>query len=331
MQPIIPLSFFFDVPEALVAIRDAERQLKKAQEALEIGLSSEQYWEVWRQLRKAQDNLVDTRERLSRGTGQDVFEQELLAVKDFWTLKAAELAVEKAESDLTQVKDKRDKANLAVDDARNDLANARNNLDIARDELEKAVIVSPFDGLIARADAKPGDSLSSVNYATTTIVEIIDPGRMELKAEVDEIDIPGVKTGQRAIIDFDALPEVKLEGKVTFISPLSREEAGVILYEVEIGFDVSEDLALKAGMSASADIVIDERSNVLLVPSRAITQNSSGSPVVKVMVGEETQERPVVTGISDSYQTEIISGLSEGEVVVVERKVKPESGGLFGG
>ena len=84
-------------------------------------------------------------------------------------------------------------------------------------------------------------------------------------------------------------------------------------------------------MSASADIVIDERSNVLLVPSRAITQDSSGSPVVKVMVGEETQERPVVTGISDGYQTEIISGLSEGEVVVVERKVKPESGGLFGG
>ncbi len=105
----------------------------------------------------------------------------------------------------------------------------------------------------------------------------------------------------------------------------------MILYEVEIGFNVSEGSALKAGMSASADIVIDERSNVLLVPSRAITQDSSGSPVVKVMVGEETQERPVVTGISDSYQTEIISGLSEGEVVVVERKVKPESGGLFGG
>ena len=333
-------TFFFDVPDALVAIRDAEREVKEAQESLEVGLSSEQFWEVWHQLRKAKDNLVDARERLSRGTGQDVFEEQLLAVKDFWTLRAAELAVEKAESALTQAKNKRVKANLALakakndlDSAKNDLDSAHNDLDKARDELEKAVIVAPFDGLIAKADARPGDSLSAMDYATETIVEIIDPSRMELTAEVDEIDIPQAKPGQRAIITLDALPDVQLEGKVTFISPLSREEAGVILYEVEVGFNVPQGLALKAGMSATVDIVIDQRSNILLVPSRAITQDGSGNTVVRVMVDEEVEERAVVTGISDAYQTEIVSGLlKEGELVVVERKVKPESaGGLFGG
>jgi len=57
----------------------------------------------------------------------------------------------------------------------------------------------------------------------------------------------------------------------------------------------------------------------LLVPNRAIEQDSEGNPVVKVMVNEEIEERPVVTGISDGYQTEIVDGLSEGEIVVVER------------
>jgi multidrug efflux pump subunit AcrA (membrane-fusion protein) len=72
-------------------------------------------------------------------------------------------------------------------------------------------------------------------------------------------------------------------------------------------------------MSAEADIVIVDRSNVLLVPDRAITKDSEGNPVVMVVVNEQTEERPVVIGISDGFDTEIVSGLSEGEVVVVER------------
>jgi multidrug efflux pump subunit AcrA (membrane-fusion protein) len=142
---------------------------------------------------------------------------------------------------------------------------------------------------------------------------------MELDAEVDEIDIPGVRLGQRAVISVDALPDLQLEGKVTSISPLSTEKSGVILYKVKVGFDVLENSGLKSGMSATADIIFTKRSNVLLVPSRAIGQDSSGNPMVKVMVDEQIQERPVVIGISDGYQTEIVDGLDEGEVVVIER------------
>ncbi len=83
-------------------------------------------------------------------------------------------------------------------------------------------------------------------------------------------------------------------------------------------------------MSAIADIILEERSNVLLVPDRAISQDSQGNPVVKVMVDEEEiEERIVVTGISDGFDTEIVDGLSEGDVVVIETKVKPSAPGLF--
>jgi len=95
-----------------------------------------------------------------------------------------------------------------------------------------------------------------------------------------------------------------------------------MLFDVKIEFEVTEGIGLRVGMSASADIVINERSSVLLVPDRAIKQDDQGNDMVEVMVNEQTEERIVVTGLSDGYQTEIISGLEEGEVVI-ERRAKP--------
>ena len=139
---------------------------------------------------------------------------------------------------------------------------------------------------------------------------------------MDEIDIAEVKPGQRAIIELDALPALQLEGKVISISVLPKVEAGVVTYEVKIGFDVPPDLQLKVGMSADADIVIIEQTDVLLVPDRAIIKDSQGNPMVEVLVNEEIEERPVVVGISDGFDTEIIDGLNEGEVVVVKKRAK---------
>jgi len=200
-------------------------------------------------------------------------------------------------------------------------------LDKAQDDLEKAVIVAPFDGVVARANVKEGDNLSSLDYATETIIELIDPSRMELNVEVDEIDIPDVEVGQKAIISFDALPDVQLEGEVTFICPLPTEEDSLVLYEVKIGFKVPEGSEPKAGMTATVDIITSERSDVLLVPDRAIRQDSLGNPVVQVVVDDQIQERPVVIGISDGYQTEIVDGLNEGEMVMVEFRLKSKSTG----
>jgi len=303
-------TFVFDVPEALVDISDAERQIGEAQDGLEIGLSSDQYWEVWLKLSQAQDNLVEAKSRLARGRGEDVFISGIIPITDYWTLRTAQLGMEKAQ--------------LALDLAKNDL-------DKANEELDKAVIVAPFDGVIAKADGKPGDVLSAMNYATMVIVELIDPSRMELTVEVDEIDIAGVKLGQRAIIDLDALPDVQVGGEVTSISLLSTEEAGLIMYEADVRFDVPEGIALKAGMTANADIIIDERSDVLLVPDRAIKQDDQGEPVVQVVVGDQIEARAVVIGISDGFQTEIVDGLDEGEMVVVEIRAKTQAGGIFGG
>jgi HlyD family secretion protein len=161
-----------------------------------------------------------------------------------------------------------------------------------------------------------GDIVPNPSMSQVAIVHLIDLTSMELSVDLDEIDVPGVALDQRAIISVDALPELQLEGKVTHISPLPTVEAGVVQYKVKIGFDVPQGSGLKVGMSATADIIINERSGVLLVPNRAIKQDSQGNPVVWVMVGEQTEPRSVVVGISDGLQTEIVQGLSGGETVV---------------
>lgn len=208
---------------------------------------------------------------------------------------------------------------MQVDAAEQALAEAQKKLD-------EATITAPFDGLVAGVYVKEQDIIA----AAMPIVYLIDLSNMELIAEVDEIDIPDVKLGQRVIIEVDPLPSLELEGVVTSIGSLPIVEAGLVLYEAKIGFDVPPDSELKVGMSANADIIIHHRSNVLLVPERAVTQDIQGNPIVRVMVNEQIQEKSVVIGINDGYHTEIVSGLQEGDVVVVETTAKStEPGGFF--
>ena len=231
-------------------------------------------------------------------------------------------------TDAREVKAKEMEVELAkqsVEQTKHSLQQSQQSVEQAQKQLDEATITAPFDGVVASVDADEGDSVS----ATMTIINLIDLTSMELEVEVDEIDIAEVKPGQRAIIEVDALPALQLEGEVASISLLSKEIGGLVLYEVTIGFDVPQGYNLKIGMSAIADIIFEERSNVLLVPNRAITQDSDGKQVVKVMVDEEIEERPVVTGISDGFDTEIVDGLNEGDMVVIETKVKPSAPGLF--
>ena len=215
----------------------------------------------------------------------------------------------------------------AVDAAKSQLEAAKKAVTEAKKQLDEASIAAPFDGEIVKVFADEGDIITPA----VPIIHLIDPNVMEIEVEVDEIDIAEVKIGQRVIIEVDALPTLQLESRVTSISTLSIETGGVVLYEVTIGFDVPSGSGLKPGMSATADIIIKEASHVLLVPSRAITQDSDGNPMVKVIVNEEIEDRQVVTGISDGFDTEIVSGLNEGEVVLLETKAKATgSGGLFG-
>ncbi|MFC1932805.1 efflux RND transporter periplasmic adaptor subunit [Chloroflexota bacterium] len=282
-----------DVKVAEADVDEAERYIDEVLYKLlkyEPGSPGEEFW---------QKVLIHAQSRLN--AAEDKLEA-MLSGTDAEAVAIERLQVELARQSLELVKQS--------------LELADQSLAQAQKQLNEATITATFDGVVADVGVDEKDTVSTA----TTIVHLIDPSSMELEVEVDEIDVVEVKVGQRAIIEIDSLPALPLEGKVSFINLLPTEQGGVIVYDVKIEFDVPEGVGIRAGMSATAEIVIAERSNVLLVPDRAIKQDSQGNSIVEVMVNGQIEERTVVTGISDGFQTEIVNGLEEGEVV--ERRAK---------
>jgi len=211
-------------------------------------------------------------------------------------------------------------AKASVEQARQSIALARQSLEQTEKDLTEAVILSPFDGIVASLTAEEGDVMPSPTMSPRRIISLIDPTKVELAVEVDEIDIPEVAVGQEVIITLDALPDQEFTGAVAVIYPVPLEISGVIVYNVKIELDVPEGSGVRVGMSAEADIVLAKRSDVLLVPDRAIGKDSEGNTIVSVLVGKDLEERPVVVGISDGFDAEIISGLKAGETVLATSK-----------
>ena len=247
---------------------------------------------------------------------------------EFWENEVyqAEVNLAAAEQRLEEMLAGGESAEVAL--RRLEVEAARKALEQAQKELDEATITAPFDGLVGAIYVKEGDIIPPPTMAPTVAIYFITPTSMELSAEIDEIDIAEVRVGQRAIIEVDALPALQLEGTVNLISPVPIIEAGLVLYEVEIGLAIPPDSKVRVGMSATADIIVQQRENALLVPDRAIGHDSQGNPMVRVKLDGQIEERPVVTGISDGFQTEILDGLGEGEIVVVEKRAKPEPTGM---
>jgi len=188
--------------------------------------------------------------------------------------------------------------------------------DQAKAELDKAIITATFDGVIANVYITEGQQLSAADYASPAIC-LIDPSEIKLSGVIDEIDVSQVRLGQEAVITLDALPGKEVKGRVAFISPASTIQTGVVFYKTTIALE-NPSGELKDGMSASAEIVIEQHDDVLLIPNRAI-QGSLEKPWVEVLVDEQVEEREITMGLSDGVYTEVLEGLEEGEVIILPK------------
>lgn len=207
------------------------------------------------------------------------------------------------------------------------LVQSDDSISEAEKQLTWAVITAPWDGVVDTVDIKVGDTAA----AGVPVMQMLDLSGLELKIDVDEIDIPQVQLGQKVDIEIDALPDLALAGTVSSISNLAKEEAGVVSYEVTITLPAQDGLGLRAGMSATGDIVVEERSNALLVPNRAIVRDENGNAVVIIPAGEAVEARPVITGLNNGLQTEILDGVNEGDTVLIEVRRAGTSSSLFAG
>lgn len=221
---------------------------------------------------------------------------------------------------------------LRVDIAEANWETAKLNLEIAELSLEsaelnleKAVIVAPFDGVVADITITEGGEISAATLATPAI-SLVDTSEIEMRGFIDEIDVAMVKVGQAANITLDALPDEEIKGEVAFISLVGTIRAGVVSYDTTITLE-NPVAGLRDGMSATAEVIIERRDDVLLIPNRAI-RGTWENPKVEVLVDEQVKEREITLGLTDGINTEVLSGLEEGEKVVLPA-AEEQSDGFF--
>ena len=220
-----------------------------------------------------------------------------------------------------------DTEKLALELKRQDVALAeaqvesdRIALSTVRQRLADTKVHAPIDGVVTRRDVQSGQIISSgisnVGGGTTVLV-LSDFSRMFVVASVDESDIGQVSEGQSAEITADAFPGALFSGTVVRIAPTGVNVSNVVTFEVKIEVMGDNKSLLKPEMTANVDIIVAHMDNALLVPAEAVEGRRHGRMVVVVRDDGTTEERPVEVGITDGFQTEITSGLAEGETVRV--------------
>ncbi len=218
--------------------------------------------------------------------------------------------------------------NLAV--ARADMTRAKAQVAQARAALERAeenlgysTIVSPMDGLVLSRNVEVGDAVSSIlvlGSQATLVMTLGDVGDVYVLGKVDQADIGRVYMGQRARIVVESFKDRKFDGQVTKISPLGVEKDNVTTFEVRVSIR-NPGGELKANMSANAEIIMEEKHNVLLAPEAAILYDKDRKPSIEIPAPETKTGRskvPVQIGISNGVKTELVAGLKEGQQVVLQ-------------
>jgi RND family efflux transporter MFP subunit len=172
-------------------------------------------------------------------------------------------------------------------------------------------------GVVASVSTQQGETVTSGSAAAQapTFVTIIDLNRLQVDAYVDETDIGKVRVGQAATFSVDAFPDKEFSGKVTAIYPKALIQQNVVTYDVVIMIDNHERL-LRPDMTANTTITVAKRDKVLAIPNQAV-RREEGDRVVFVQEGDRLVRRAVKTGWKDKSYTEVLSGLKEGERVVV--------------
>jgi len=225
-----------------------------------------------------------------------------------------------------------------------DLTNAQSTLD-------QTVVRAPNNGVVLVKDVAVGTYITSgIDSVSggTTIVTIGDDTRMYVYAEVDETDIGSVAAGQKVDVDFDAYPGVPFSGTVTLIDPDAVVNQNVTQFDVRVEIDNTSPSfrLLMPGMNATCTFNVDSKDNVLNVPNNAVQTDTSGDTYVLIahggtpapvdptsrsasaeglLVNVRTEKRSVVTGLDGDNDTEIQSGLKEGDVVVAQTYAAPST------
>jgi membrane fusion protein, macrolide-specific efflux system len=222
-------------------------------------------------------------------------------------------------------------AKLGRTGAEQSLTSAGTALSQAEDSADQRTVTAPVDGVITVLNAQNGQSLSgnssnssgssaaSASSSSNSAVEISDLSTLRARVQINEVDLVNVKVGMAAVVTFDALPDLTASGTISAIAPTGLSSSGVVTYNVDITLK-NLDPRLRPTMSCTAEITTASHPDALVVPSSAVRTDATTAQKY-VLVGNTTTgaitQTNVTTGIVVGTQTEILSGLTAGQTVLI--------------
>jgi len=301
--------------EAVVSQRRAELNMASSSLSALERLFPREMEKAEADVNKWQATVILTRKELERKKellkDDLASEQEKDQAREQLSVAEAELASARKLLELTQTQYEE---NIKL--ARIDVERARAALANDEIQLSYTTITAPISGVVGSVSTQEGETVTA-GFNAPTFVTIIDLSRLQVDAYVDEVDIGKIFQGQRAVFTVDAFPAREFEGRVEAIHPKAVIQDNVVNYITVIEITEPYKGILRPEMTASVSIFLEDRSNVLAIPTRAL-KREGGKNIVYVLVDGKLERRTVKIGWQISQWIEIVEGLEEGQTVVLE-------------
>lgn len=275
-----------------------------------------------RQIARAEASVEDTKAvlQLAQVNWQRTKDLRQKDVATIHELDTARMELNTATARLELVKADLTLANLRMPDdiriAEAQSASRKARLDEAMARLAYATIRAPISGTVASVATQEGETVAA-SLSAPTFVTIIDLTRLQVDAFVDEVDIGRIKVAQKAAFTVDAFPDREFEGRVIAIYPKAIIQENVVNYDVVIDITSPYENLLRPEMTTNVTIFLEARRDVLTVPARAI-QRQQGKSVIYVQTPGGVQARQVKVGWRQGQWVEVLDGLSDGQIVLLE-------------
>ena len=199
---------------------------------------------------------------------------------------------------------------------RADIGQAQARVNVTRVEQGRTILVAPFDGTVAKIVGEIGEysTPSPPGVPTPPAIDLIDDSCLYVKAPMDEVDAPRIRSGQPVRISIDALPKQTFPGRVKRVAPfVSAVEKQARTVDIDVTFDQRDAVGpLLVGYSADVEVILEVRDNVLRIPTAALGEGGR----VLLVDGDRLVERTVKTGLSNWEHTEVLEGVVAGDRVV---------------
>lgn len=266
--------------------------------------------EILANLRNAEAVVEEQRRDLEAKRAQDVYnvtnyerEKRLLA-KEYTTKDSVEKA--KRELDVSRAQVELGKAKVRE---------AQEKLKAVKVSHSYTKIYAPISGYISAVATQEGETVVS-GLSAPNLITIIDPAKLEMWIYVDETDIGRVKPGLKIEYWVDAYRDKIYRGVIDRIYPQPELKENIVYYLAIVKIDPADALTLKPEMTSHVKIMVEEKKNVLVVPNGAVRFEDRKNVVYLRSKGKMARQE-VITGVRDQRYTEVVSGLSEGQEIIV--------------